>query len=71
MKVEDKREYGKCVTIKDLKSGDVFEYGDEVFIVTVKKYDDRVTCVCVSTGMFCDFLCSALVTLINAKVVIE
>ena len=29
MKVEDKREYGKCVTIKDLKSGDVFEYGDE------------------------------------------
>ena len=71
MKIEDNREYGKCVAIEDLKAGDVFEYCEEVYIVTVKKYEDRITCLCLFNGMFCDCLLSTLVTLINAKVVIE
>lgn len=69
MKVEDKREQ-EFVTIGNA-TGEVFSYKGELWIVSDKRGESFVTCVCLNSGMVYDFDSTMFVTPINAKVVIE
>ena len=71
MKIEDNRKNGKSVALQELYAGDAFESYDDIYIVTEKICENKVTCVSVETGNVYGFAKSALVIPIDAKVVIE